>query len=233
MRPERVADGVQCVLPVVDQLERAYLRQPLGYATGVVGAGFVDLAVAGVSVPQHQVVLGDDLARRAGEVQRERGQVAAEVVDAEDKVLGQVGHIPPDDPAHAQRREAELVTGGVDRRDPRNLEVPFERRLQKGRDEASRGRVDVDGDVQARSRLYVVERHGELADRLVDPGVGHAQRRYDANRVLVAVVCELLRLQAEGAAGQRYLPEFDIEVPGELVPADLHRPADQVRPAVR
>src|SRR5689334_16209022 len=106
-------------------------------------------------VPQQQVVLGDDLAGRAGEVQREGGQVGA---------------IPPDDPAHAQRRETVFVARGVDRRDPRNPEVPFESWLQEGRDEASRGRVDVDGDVQSGSRLYVVKRRGELTYRLVDPG---------------------------------------------------------------
>ena len=50
------------------------------------GAGEVehDAAVAGFAEPDQLVVLPDDLASAAGEVQREGGLVGAEVVDVED-----------------------------------------------------------------------------------------------------------------------------------------------------
>ena len=76
----------------------------------------------------------------------------------------------------------------------------------------------MDRDVQAGPRLQVVECRRELAHRLVDAGESHAQGRYDADGVLVAVARELSGLHAEGTAGQRYLPELHVEVAGKLVP---------------
>jgi hypothetical protein len=60
----------------------------VGQVAGVLVPGLMDLPVALPTEPKEAVVLGDDLAARAGEVQRERRHVAAEVVDLEDQLLG-------------------------------------------------------------------------------------------------------------------------------------------------
>ena len=58
--------------------------------------------------PQEVVVLGDDLPGRAGEVDLEDGHVAAQVVDMEHQIVGQLGVVPPDHPADAERASPNL-----------------------------------------------------------------------------------------------------------------------------
>ncbi len=70
-------------------------------------------------------------------------------------------------------------------------------------------------------------------DRLVGAGEGHAERGDDADRVLVADARDLVGRHAEPSGRERHLAQLDVEVAGELVPADLHRTADQVRPVGR
>lgn len=76
--------------------------------------------------------------------------------------------------------------------------------------------------------LDPVEGGGDLGDRLVVAGVGDAEDRDDPDGVLVDVRGELMGEQAGGAGLQRHLAQFHVEVAGELLPADLHRSADQV-----
>ena len=60
------------------------------------------------------VVLGDDLSAGTGEVERVGFFGAAEVVELEDEVFGEIGLVAPNDPADAGIDEAEFVAGGVD-----------------------------------------------------------------------------------------------------------------------
>ena len=76
------------------------------------------------------------------------GICAAEVVDAEDQVVGQRGAVAPQRPADAGVDEAELVAGRVDRGDAGEAEVPDELRVAERRDHGAGGPVDVDGDVE-------------------------------------------------------------------------------------
>ena len=59
--------------------------------------------------------------------------------------------------------------------------------------------------------------------RLILAGKGHAERRDDADGVLVAVLDDLLRGQQETVALDRNLAQFHIPIPAEFVPAHLHR----------
>ena len=65
-----------------------------------------DAAVAVLAEADQLVVLADDLGGALGEVEGEGGLVCAEVVDIEDKLLGEVFWGAPDDPAYAGVDEA-------------------------------------------------------------------------------------------------------------------------------
>lgn len=177
---------------------------------------------------QEQVVLRDDLAAGAGEVEGEGRHVTAEVVHLENEVGGEQVGAAPDDPADPQRREPVLVAGGVHRGHALQPEVPHHVGVEEGRHESAAGAVHVDGDVPAVLGLDPVELGGDLGDGLVVAGVGDAEDGDDADGVLVDVLGELMGLQAGGVALDRDLAQFDVEVAGELLPADLDRTAHQV-----
>ncbi len=190
----------------------------------------MDAPVAGAAEPEEQVVLGDDLAAGAGEVEGEGRHVAAEVVHVEDELLGQQVGGAPHDPADAEGREPVLVPGGVDGGDARQPEVPHHVGVEEGGDEAAAGPVHVDRDVPAVLGLDPVEFRCDLGDGLVVAGVGDADDGDDADGVLVDVLGELMGAQAGGVGLERDRAQFDVEVAGELLPADLDGPAHQVGP---
>lgn len=78
--------------------------------------------------------------------------------------------------------------------------------------------------------LDPVEFGGHLGDGLVVAGVGDAEDGDDPDGVLVDVLGELVGPQARGVGLDRDLAQFDVEVAGELLPADLDRPAHEVGP---
>ena len=117
---------------------------------------------------------------------------------------------------------------GADRLDPRQPEVPDQIRGAERGGEPAAGAVDVDVDVEAGAGLEVVERGGDVGHRLVDPRVGHAERRDDTDRVLVDLAEHRLRIEAQATGGHPDLAQLDVPVAGELVPHDLHRAAHQV-----
>jgi hypothetical protein len=65
--------------------------------------------VALAAEAQEGEVLQHHRGGRAREVERVVGHVAAEVVDVEDELLGQIGGVAEDDGAHAGVDEPELV----------------------------------------------------------------------------------------------------------------------------
>lgn len=122
------------------------------------------------------------------------------------------------------------MPGGVDGGDARQPEVPHDVFVEEGRDEAATGPVHVDRDVPAVFGLDAVEFGGDLGDGLVVAGVGDAEDGDDADGVLVDVLGELMGPQTGGVGLDRDLAQFDVEVAGELLPADLDRPAHQIGP---
>src|SRR5215469_16716500 len=107
---------------VTQQVEGTQLGDLGGEVLADVVARGVDAAVAVVAEPDEVVVAGDDLPGRAGEVDLEHRHVAAQVVDVEHQIFGQFAGVAPDDPAHAQGSQPELVPGGADRLDPGQAE---------------------------------------------------------------------------------------------------------------
>ena len=84
--------------------------QALGQQPGVGEAVLHDGAVAVEAEVDEEEVLGDDLGAGAGEVEGVGFLGAAEVVELEDEVFGQVGLVSPDDPADSCVDESELVS---------------------------------------------------------------------------------------------------------------------------
>ena len=218
---------------VAEDLERPERRDRLGELLAGAVAVVVDAPVALATQPDEVVVLGDDRPGRAGEVDLEHRHVAAEVVHVEDQVVGQLGGVPPDHPADAQRRQPELVAGAADRLHPRQPEVPLEVGRAERREEAAAGRVDVDVDVQPGLRLQPVERVGDLLHRLVAAGVGDPQGRHHEDGVLVDPLEHVLGRHHVLAVRHGDLAHLDVPVARELVPHDLNRPADHVGPVGR
>src|SRR5215469_16269357 len=93
---------------VAQQLERAQLDDLGGEVLADVVGGHVNLAIPVEPQAQEVVVRGDDLPGRAGEIDLEHRHVAAQVIDVEDQVLGQLSDIAEDDPPGAERSQAEL-----------------------------------------------------------------------------------------------------------------------------
>ena len=105
-----VGDSGQAAVTVIDHLERPELRQLGTEPLRGIRTGLLDGRVAFAAQAQEVVVLRDDLATGAGEVQREGRHVAAEIVDVEDQLFGQVFLRGPDRPS--RRRAARARTCG-------------------------------------------------------------------------------------------------------------------------
>src|SRR5580698_1784376 len=110
-------------IAVAQELERTELDDLRGEVLADRIGRVVDAFVALKAETQEVVVLGDDLPGRAGEVDLKDRHVAAEVVDVEHQVVGKLLAVSPEDPADAQRSQAELVPRGADRLDPGQPEV--------------------------------------------------------------------------------------------------------------
>ena len=227
-RGQAPGHGRDAAPAVVDDVERSHFSKLLAKIAGRIVTGLLDPAIALAPETQEIVILGDDLAAGTREIQGEGGHVAAQVIDPEDQVLGQLLGIAPDHPANAQGRQPELVAGGVDGFHARQPEIPEEIGIVEGGEKAAAGGVDMHGNVQARIGLQLVQRLTDLGHGFVLAGVGHAQGRHHADGVFVAPGQGFRRAHDEPILFHGDFAQFDIPVAGELVPADLHRAADQI-----
>ena len=113
------------------------------------------------------------------------------------------------------------MPGCVDRRHPRELEVPLETGIDERCDHRPGSAVDVDGDVDIRVLLEGIERVADLFHRLVGAVEGRAQDRDDANRVLIAKLHCFFGRKVEAVALHRHESHLDVPVVRELLPAHL------------
>ena len=183
--------------------------------------GLHHVGIAGPPQSQEVVVLADHLVSRAGKVQREGGHIAAEVVDLEDQVLGQVLGAAPHHETHAGIGQPVLVPADVDRDHPGQAEIPLEVGVQERHHEAATGGVHVDRDVEALLLLELVQCGADLSDRLQLTGVGGAQDAHHPDGVLVDRVDHLLRGDDVAVVGHRQIFRFDLEVAAEFLPHHL------------
>ena len=117
---------------------------------------------------------------------------------------------------------------GIDRPHPRQAEVPLQFRGAKGCQEAAAGAVHVDRYVQPGLALQLVKRLGHCRHGLVASGKGDPQGGHHADGVLVAQFEHFLRGHQQAVPIHGNFPVLHIPVAGELVPADLHRPGDEI-----
>src|ERR1022692_1918552 len=120
-------------------------------------ASLMNGAIARLTQADQVIVLGDHLAGRPGEVDRQRGHGAAEVVHVEDQFRMQIRSLPPDDPPYARIYQSVLVTGRINRFDSGQPEVPPYVGVQKRSDEASARAIDMNRDVESGLFLQTVE----------------------------------------------------------------------------
>ncbi len=184
----------------------------------------LDFAVAFFAEAQEVVILADNFSTGAGKVERERGHVAAEVIHVEDQFLGKVVLFAPKRPADAQRGQTKLMAGGIDGFHAGQAEVPEEVRLGEGRQKSAAGPIDVDGDVEPRLGMQLVEGDADLVYRLELEGEGDAEGDDDADGVFVAALDDLFRGEQKRSPFHGDFADFDVEVAAEFVPADLDGP---------
>ena len=193
-----------------------------------------DVGVAGAPESQEVVVLADDLIAGTREVESEGGHVAAEVIDAEHQVLGEVLLATPDHETDSGISESVLVPADVDRNHARHPEVPFHIGMQERQYKTTTGRVDVDRDVRAAIGRELVQSGGDLFDRFEFACVRGPGDHHDADRVLVHRLGHLLGGDDVATLLHRQIARFDLEITAELLPDHLNVAAeDEVRCATR
>ena len=138
--------------------------------------------------------------------------------------------VAPYHPSDTQRREAKLVPRRVDRLDSRQAEIPDEVGVAKRRKKAAAGRIHVDWNVESGVLLKLIQGLRDSLHRLVLAAHGHAERGDDHDGIFVTSSQRLFRAHQKTVTFDRNLADLDIEVAAELVPADLHRSANQIRP---
>src|SRR6516225_6933672 len=103
--------------------------------------------------------------------------------------------------------------------------------MDKRSNETPTSGIHMERNVESPLLLKLVQRRGNRLYRFVLQRVGYAQRRYNADGVFVAALDDLLRTHQQPLAFTWHLSDFHVEVATEFVPADLHRPTNQIRPA--
>jgi hypothetical protein len=198
--------------------EEAQLLQLGGEVVGCAGEVHHDGAIATLAKADELVVLTDDLRGALREVEGEGCLVGAEVVDVEDELFGEELGGAPDHPADARVDEAVFVAGDVDADNALEAEVPLERGVNEGDDEAAGCSVHVDWDVDVFGDEEVVD----FLDVFVFASVGCAEDGADADGVLVDEGDGFFRVDHVAGVGTEGVAFLDVEVAGGLLPAHLN-----------
>lgn len=82
--------------------------------------------------------------------------------------------------------------------------------MQEGEDEASRGGIDMDRDLESGPAVVGVERLVEPLDVVVEPRPGDAGDRHDADRILVAEPERRLDVERRVLHVDRHGAQFDL-----------------------
>jgi hypothetical protein len=130
------------------------------------------------SISGHDRVAAEDnidkpLPARTREIQGEAAEFSAEIIELEAKLLGQPGLVTPDQPAHTQWGETELVARSIDGCHSGQVKVPMQIGPHERRNEPAGRCVHVDRDIKSCSRGKIVKRCSKLCNGLV-----MADRRY-------------------------------------------------------
>ncbi len=183
--------------------------------------------------PKEQIVLRDNLTGGTRKVQREGRHVAAQIIDVEDQIVGQIGFVAPDDPTDSQRREAVFVSRGVDRTHACQAKVPDQIRFDERRGKPARCGIDMHGNIEVGLKLELVQSRRDFGHRLVVAGERDAERWRDADGIFVGPLHHLLRCHPAPVAFKRDFPQFNVEIAGEFVPTNLDGAGDNVRSSGR
>ena len=210
---ERPAHGWQPAAAVVQHLERTEPGNLVGQVAGRFATGLLDLAIAFAPQPQKIIVLANHLPAGPRKIQGERRHVAPQVVDVKHKFPGQVGRLAPNDPAATQRSQAELVSRGIDRFNPRQAKIPFQLGLQKRGTNPPLAASTCTGTSSEVRLTRSSSASANFADRLVLAGERDAQRGHHANRVRIDSLEHFVRREQVAALLHRHFAEFDVEIP--------------------
>ncbi|MBG9885222.1 hypothetical protein ABE10_01190, partial [Bacillus toyonensis] len=197
---------------VAHELECVDRADPVSKIRGHRARSALDLGIALPPEAEEKIELEQHLRTGSGEVERERRHVAAQIVHPEHHRLGERVLVAPDDPAQARIDQAVLVPRRVDRCDPGHPEVPDEVFVEEGSDHAAGRRIHMDRHIEAPSPLDLVQRGGDLADRLVGTGIRHAEDRDDADGVLVHVVAQERPVEHRVLGADRHETGLHLEV---------------------
>ena len=89
------------------------------------------------------------------------------------------------------------------------------------------------GMSRSTSLLQLIQSLRDGLHRLVLAAGSHAECGYDHDGIFVTQSQRLFRAHQQTVTFERNLPDLDIEIAAELVPADLHRSTNQIRPVGR
>src|SRR5262249_23695400 len=154
--------------------------------------------------------------------------IATQVVHVENQVFGQIFRLTPNDPAASERRQSELMTGGIDGFHARDAKIPFQLWSAKWGEEAAACSIDMDRNVQLFLSLQAIERGGNRFHRFVGAIEGDTQRRHYTDRVLIASLQDLLGCHEQTIMFHRDFPELNIPVSCKFMPTNLDWPGNQV-----
>src|SRR5690606_15957824 len=92
----------------------------------------------------------------------------------------------------------------------------------------SAGAIDVHGNIEAGILLQFIQSIMYGLDGLILASKRDAQGWYHADGVFVDSLQNLFGVHDEAVALEWDLPQLDVEITSKLMPAYLHRPADEV-----
>mmetsp|Transcript_69018 Transcript_69018/g.211713 ORF Transcript_69018/g.211713 Transcript_69018/m.211713 type:complete len:512 (+) Transcript_69018:176-1711(+) len=193
------------------------IPQVLGIGHPVVAQGFVPSSAQTVKF----IILDEDAAGGAGEVQCVGIGLAAEIRYGDGDVLAELLPLPPHNPSRPTDALAELVAAGRDRQHVWQAEIPRRHAVLEWRDERARGAVDVDAHLPA-LLLVQLRQHGiHIPHWVVLAAVMVAQDAHHTDGLVVNVGLHLLRGQSERRLGRRDKLRLDVHVTEQLFPRSL------------
>ena len=153
----------------------------------------MDIGVSFLAQANEVVILTDDLAGRAGEVDGKVGDFPAQIVHVEDQAFRQFGSISPHYPAAAEGGQAVLVSGRADGFHAGDAEVKGNVRSAEGSQERTAGAVHMDVNVNAGLGFIVIQGLGNVRREFISARVGHAKGGHHHDGVFIHLFQQSIR----------------------------------------